>query len=225
MNIIYALVDPRTSSARYVGMSTRGSARPEEHLWMAQNGEHTHKASWIRSLDKLGLAYGIEVLEECETPEELPERERYWIKKLRAEGADLTNHTDGGEGLLNPDDSVRRKIADNMPPGHYQRAKERMLGNASWSGRKHTEESKRKIRGWWTKEQRLQQSKRQKGRVKSREECRRLGRALKGKSKTESHIKSLKASWTPERRAAASARAKEQWEVRRASRDRDGHIP
>ncbi len=49
--------------------------------------------------------YGFEnfvyiVIEECETPEKLNEREIYWIAKLNCKNPNDYNMTDGGEGCL-----------------------------------------------------------------------------------------------------------------------------
>jgi hypothetical protein len=52
-----------------------------------------------------------------EIPEEelntlLNESEKYYIAKAKLEGHDLTNSTDGGDGLLHPSDETRQKIKD-----------------------------------------------------------------------------------------------------------------
>lgn len=67
--------------------------RLKGHLRTAREGR-THVSTWIRSLDEPPV---VRVLEECPR-DELNERERYWIAKLKADGAKLCNHTEGGDG-------------------------------------------------------------------------------------------------------------------------------
>lgn len=43
-------------------------------------------------------AFSVDVLEWCETKEELCEAEKLWIKKYRESGADMYNIADGGDG-------------------------------------------------------------------------------------------------------------------------------
>ncbi len=100
--IIYGLTDPRTSEVRYVGLSSKGMSRPRCHSFpfnLAKDGK-THKANWIRGLMDAGLVYGILVLEEAASSDDLPAAERRWIAHGRAQGWPLTNLTDGGEGQL-----------------------------------------------------------------------------------------------------------------------------
>lgn len=97
MNIIYALVDPRTLLVRYVGQSSSGLKRPCSHAQPAQMQKRTHTAAWCRQLARDGLRPAAVVLEHA-SREHLSERECWWIAYGRALGWDLTNHTDGGEG-------------------------------------------------------------------------------------------------------------------------------
>ena len=98
MNIIYALTEP-SGEIRYVGLTSKGLERPQQHLAEAMAGQAGHKANWIRALAKRGESYGVEVLERVEHPEGLPTAEIRWIAHLKGQGARLTNETSGGEGL------------------------------------------------------------------------------------------------------------------------------
>lgn len=110
-NIIYVLVDPRTGEFRYIGMTRFGLSRPKMHSGLAENGERSHKANWIRQLHSLDLEYEVEVLEILLAIEDLPLAEIKWISCYRGMGARLTNATDGGEGMLNPLEDLRSKLA------------------------------------------------------------------------------------------------------------------
>lgn len=102
--IIYGLVDPRTKLLRYVGQSSRGMIRPKQrhvgHCW-----------SWEENLINEGLKPEIAVIEELEVIGSLNDSERFWISYFRALGANLTNLTDGGEGVKGwvPSDEWREK--------------------------------------------------------------------------------------------------------------------
>jgi len=102
--IIYALIDPRYNTVRYIGKSSSGLTRPRDHERLAQKGRGAynlrHCYNWIRQLQGLELRYEVVVLEEVEVADQLNARERWWIKFARAWGYDLTNLTDGGEGAL-----------------------------------------------------------------------------------------------------------------------------
>lgn len=99
--IIYGLVDPRNGAVRYIGKSSTGRRRPNLHRKPSVLArDKTHKANWIRSLQREGLTYTIEVLEIVPSCELLNEAERYWIAKARGGGWPLTNHTVGGEGVI-----------------------------------------------------------------------------------------------------------------------------
>jgi hypothetical protein len=98
-HLIYALVDPRSGQWRYIGKSSSGLRRPREHVRAYFLRSSTHKINWVKSLLAQGLEPQIEVLEELQGPESLGEAEMEWIAAARAAGCQLTNETDGGEGL------------------------------------------------------------------------------------------------------------------------------
>jgi hypothetical protein len=98
-HLIYGLVDPRTAEIRYVGKSSRGLRRPEQHGGTQLAKDATHKGNWIRRLQSLGLAYEVVVLERVSDATLLDESERRWISIGRgALGPRFTNQADGGEG-------------------------------------------------------------------------------------------------------------------------------
>lgn len=92
---IYLLKCPITQEVRYVGKTIKSlNRRLSDHLW-AKN--KSHKTSWIISLTKQNLKPLIELIEIVEETV-WQEREIYWIKFYKDLGANLCNHTIGGEG-------------------------------------------------------------------------------------------------------------------------------
>src|SRR5579859_4689242 len=109
-HFIYCLSDPSSDELRYVGKSSTGFKRPRQ--------PHSARCgSWIKSLKTRGVDPKIEILEEIEDGEYLKERlnaaERFWIASWRIAGANLTNLTDGGDGLMDPSLETRRKISES----------------------------------------------------------------------------------------------------------------
>ena len=90
---IYGLVDPETDEMRYVGKSNNPKVRYQYHL--ADKNTNPHKTAWIRRLSERGLKPNLVILEET-TQKQWEERERYWIKHYRDEGAPLVNILEGG---------------------------------------------------------------------------------------------------------------------------------
>lgn len=96
---IYALVDPRDRRVRYVGWAYNVQRRLADHIYESRRLQ-THKARWIRQLAACGLTPLVKELETgfgCWAA-----AERRWIAQFKAEGADLTNITPGGEGVPGP---------------------------------------------------------------------------------------------------------------------------
>lgn len=97
-NLIYALKDPETNEIRYIGKSTSGLRRPNQHKQKYGLLTNNHKNNWIKSLLAKGLMYEIIILEENIELESLNNREKYWVTYYKSLGSCLTNQTDGGEG-------------------------------------------------------------------------------------------------------------------------------
>lgn len=191
--IIYGLVDPRCGSVRYVGKSTRGLKRPKEHKC---DRTRTKRGAWVRKLNRLGLEYGIVVLES--EPEDLNQAEKWWIEAARAAHGDLvTNLSVGGEGV----------------EGLRCSAKTRAKLSAVRKGKKHTPETRAKM------------SDARKGKRKSPEHRAKISAAHQGKkrgplsSEHRSKIgvahKGMKRS--PEARANISAALKRHYAEKRAA--------
>lgn len=110
---IYGLFDPRTGYLRYIGKTVQSlNERVNQHL--ARVDSNTHKNMWLRQLKEQGLRPVCVSIAQC-TVDAVDQLERVWIALFKELGADLTNHTEGGEG-----------------------------GN-TWSGRRHSQETRRKM--------------------------------------------------------------------------------
>lgn len=99
MVFIYALVCPITREVRYVGKATDPLKRLSFHLSKRSLKSNSPKNVWIRSLLDRELKPVLIVLQRC-APENWAECERAWIVTFRMIGANITNISDGGEGVL-----------------------------------------------------------------------------------------------------------------------------
>jgi GIY-YIG catalytic domain-containing protein len=95
---IYALIDPRDDTVRYVGVTRDVYFRLSRHVKDASKMDR--KGTWINGLEQLGLSPELEILEtvELETIElnadidvVALEREKYWIHEFLKSGAPLLN--------------------------------------------------------------------------------------------------------------------------------------
>ncbi len=131
--LIYGLVDPRTQMVRYVGKSSDGMLRPNTHRSpsVLRLYRETTRSIWIQELLGLGLDYTVVVLEFIPAPEArsnlcwwrasqnptvINDAECWWIAFGRAAGWDLTNSTEGGEGVpgLVHTTEAKRQISDAL---------------------------------------------------------------------------------------------------------------
>ena len=111
---IYTLTEPDGVTIRYVGKSNefRIVKRLTEHCRYSQLKLHTHKNNWVKSLLEKGLRPCLNIIEEC-NEETYREREKYWVAFYRANGSDLTNSTEGGEGACRIHNRVISDIQKN----------------------------------------------------------------------------------------------------------------
>lgn len=111
---IYALCDSRVTDplqrVRYIGQTTvRLSRRLGGHVNTAQRGGHTHRDRWMRSVWDDGGVVTIESLAVVPI-ERWAHAEAEMIARYRSCGARLTNATDGGEGMPNPNAETRERL-------------------------------------------------------------------------------------------------------------------
>lgn len=134
--LVYGLVDPRSLLVRYIGKSSSGLRRPNDHCKPYELKKPGHKSAWIASLLADGLSYTVAILEGLDTHCELSAAEQWWIVFGRACGWPLTNLTDGGDGSYgwSPSAETKSKIgAANR--GRTQTAEHRALNSAALKGR------------------------------------------------------------------------------------------
>jgi len=131
---IYLLVDPRVTSGRaqdevrYVGFSTDCDSRLDVHLdEAAKSTRNTHKLNWIRSLLRDNLVPLVRVVDKG-FGDSWESAERHWVAFYRHEvGANLTNATDGGDGV----------------PGYRHTDETKKYIGVTSSARKHRDSSKK----------------------------------------------------------------------------------
>lgn len=139
---MYGLIDPQSKMIRYVGRTTQGQKRFHQHSYAARNcRSNTHVNNWIRSLYAKGLRFEPTILEFTDRAT-LIERERWWIRYGRMSGWDLTNLTEGGDGIPGyvVPESTRQKLREaHSTPEAVARIK------ALHTGRKRSDETRRRI--------------------------------------------------------------------------------
>ena len=147
MTTIYGLTDPATGEVRYIGKSNNPEKRLKNHL---RDRRKSHRVSWLKSLTRSGLRPGLVILEKVDDAD-WQEAERRWIKHFQEQGADLTNSTDGGDGLDNPSEETRKKMSEKAKKRRYsaevcKRMSEARKGKPSgMKGHEHSEETRLKI--------------------------------------------------------------------------------
>lgn len=94
---IYILIDPRNDQVRYVGKANNTKQRLKNHCNPARY-RCTHKFNWIKSLRKENLKPILIIIDEV-LKSEWKFWERYWISQFLSWGFNLTNYTEGGDGL------------------------------------------------------------------------------------------------------------------------------
>jgi len=88
INIIYGLRDPRNDVYQYIGKSTVGNKRALQHLTLS----HSERVNeWVKMLADNWLYPQIDIIEEVENIENLPEREKYWVDYYHNLNPELLN--------------------------------------------------------------------------------------------------------------------------------------
>ena len=165
--------------------------------------------------------FKIELLEECETLEELNEKEKFWIKTLNCKSPNGYNLTDGGDGHYTLNEEARKKIAkankkrvftpemrkklSDSQKGKKLSAEHRAKISAANKGKKRSAETKAKMseaskKRKMTEETREKISQSKKGKKLSPETCKKMSESKIGHTITE------------DTRAKMSASRKAYWE-------------
>jgi hypothetical protein len=101
--VIYALYAHDGHGPRYVGYTTNPKTRLLRHR---RDKGDTHKCRWIRKIGPKNVHMSILSIVPVSVVKEV---ECFFIAKLRRIGFDLTNSTDGGDGVVCPSVEVRAK--------------------------------------------------------------------------------------------------------------------
>lgn len=104
---IYGLCDPRNEQLRYIGVTKYPNKRFAAHLC---DKNPCHRTSWLQSLKREDLKPEMFIIDEV-ADENWQREEKFWINYWKYIGADLTNSTDGGDGLQSPTPETRAKIS------------------------------------------------------------------------------------------------------------------
>lgn len=146
---IYALKDPITEAVRYVGKSDNPRKRLSSHLGEARD-RNCHRKVWLHSLKMQGLRPVLEIVDEV--PEaEWQSWEAAYIDYYREAGCDLTNNTNGGDGVVNLSPEARKRMrAGRLGKKHSEETILKMCAdrggeNHPMYGKQHTSESKLKV--------------------------------------------------------------------------------
>lgn len=133
--IVYYLANSNEPiNIRYIGYTSKTL---KHRLWHHLNTSKrliTHRDKWVNKSINDGHTILIIPIETNLSAEEAIKKEVYYIKKYRNEGYNLTNATDGGEGVVNPSLESRQKIS------------EKNKGRQTRLGAVLSEETKEKIR-------------------------------------------------------------------------------
>ena len=108
---IYALVDPRDFSVRYIGRTVTPKVRLASHICRGHQGPHL--MNWMRSLLRTGNKPKMLIIEEV-LEDSWKERERFWISHYRDMGFDLTNASNGGDGCTGYKPTMEARILQSM---------------------------------------------------------------------------------------------------------------
>jgi predicted GIY-YIG superfamily endonuclease len=92
---VYALVDPRDSKTRYIGVTKSPKSRFDNHCY----GSTQSTRKWAKDLKALGLRPVMIVLQLCPTPQQAALAEEYWIRHFFGLKAALLNNRSKRGGL------------------------------------------------------------------------------------------------------------------------------
>lgn len=127
---IYTLSDPLTKEVRYVGKSVNPKKRLDNHLHIKKKA---HCSCWIQSLKNKDLKPIFSIIEITDK-ENWIDREQYWIAYYKQQGANLTNHSIGGEGQTgtkqSQESNLKRSISlKGRKLGSYSEERKKAISN------------------------------------------------------------------------------------------------
>ena len=132
---IYSLSDPISNEIKYIGLTKMSlKDRLRKHIdssRIAKDG--CNRERWVKSLLLEDKKPDIETIEELDTYDF--SIEKYWIQQMRSWGFDLTNVTD----------KEKADMCFKTMKGRIVSRETRLKMSIAFTGRRHTEESKRKM--------------------------------------------------------------------------------
>lgn len=136
---IYALLDPRDGSVKYIGKSKNVKSRYSYHINEYKSKKISKKINWIKSLRKLDLKPELLIIDEVEDYS-WQFWEIHYISLFKFYGFDLKNSTNGGE-----------KSGNHKGMKRTESTKEKMRLAASKRGKDFYENmvEKRRLNGNW----------------------------------------------------------------------------
>jgi hypothetical protein len=124
-NYIYILKDPTNGEVVYVGKTKDPNKRNRDHRRRCKGKFRSLLDKWKNQIMDVGQYPIMEVIDEFDTSE-INFWEKFYISEYKLK-YNLLNMTEGGDGLQNPSEEVRRKIGEKS------------------KGRVHDDDTKRKI--------------------------------------------------------------------------------
>lgn len=139
MGFLVYNISNKINGKKYVGITTK-SLEERMYLHISQAGKNSKKNMLIaKAILKYGKDnFSISLLEECDSKEEMLEREKFWISDLDTYKSGY-NMTLGGEGLFGfkHSEETKSKMSERMMGNNYNKG--------HFKGRNHSEETKKKI--------------------------------------------------------------------------------
>lgn len=108
---IYSITN-KINNKKYIGYSIDIKRRWATHKRDLKNNKHEND-HLQKAYNKYGEnAFKYQIIEEC-TQEELKNKEKYWITFYNSKNNGY-NMSEGGDGILNPTEDVRKKISEAL---------------------------------------------------------------------------------------------------------------
>lgn len=108
-NFIYSLSDPITKEIVYIGKTKNPIKRHKDHC-RSDIRNRCNLDKWKNEIINQGLSPVMKILEEVY--DDVNGKEKFYINFYLSNGCKLLNMTEGGDGLQNPSEEVRKKIGD-----------------------------------------------------------------------------------------------------------------
>jgi group I intron endonuclease len=179
--IIYKIQN-KINNKIYIGQTKYDvSARIREHI--------SSRAHIGNALRKYGLqSFDVSVIDSANDREVLSDKEIYWICFYDCKHPNGYNHTDGGEGLINPSIKVRQDISKTLK--EFYKNHSPVLG---FIGHNHSDATKKKIscsvkKIMSSSEAKAKVSSFHKGKVISEETKKKMSLSKIGKKRKDSHL-------------------------------------